>query len=152
MRSASLKSLVLAQRTPYVRLAPFLDIASHLIIFLQSHNKYRMIFPFADLCITTIPICSWQEWFLVLSGAIGTILLIYSQFIEAENRRDLIRILGAGGLFVYAFFVENIIFMIATAGVGIAAFIEWIEIMMGVHKHLPEDLKSAIRKYKGMNK
>lgn len=109
-----------------------------------------MTSPFADMCIAKIPICSWQEWFLFLSGALGAILLIYSQFIEAENRRDIIRMLGAGGLFVYAFFIEDIIFMIAAGGIGIAALIEWIEIMTGVHKHLPEDLKSAIRKYKGM--
>lgn len=105
-----------------------------------------------DWCLSQIPACSVSEWFLYLSGILGAVLLIYSQFIEAEHRRDLIRVLGAGGLFVYAYFIENIIFMIASAGIGIAALIEFIEILIGVHKHLPEDLKTAIKKYKGMGK
>lgn len=89
-----------------------------------------------------------DERYLTLSGILGAVFLIYSQFVEAENRRDIIRILGAGGLFVYSFFINNIIFMIASAGIGLAAFIELIEIMIGVHKHLPEDLKTMIKRYK----
>jgi len=97
--------------------------------------------------IPTLP-GSLAEWFFVISGILGAIFLIYSQFVEAEHRRDIIRAVGAGGLFVYAYTVGNMIFMIAAAGVGIAAIVEFVEIYTGYHKHTPHEIKEYIRKYK----
>ena len=65
-----------------------------------------------DWCFNIFPTCTGQ-WYMYLFGILGAVLLIYSQFVEAENRRDLIRLLGAGGLFVYAYFIQNMIFLIA---------------------------------------
>ncbi len=102
-----------------------------------------------ESCLPILPRCT-GEWYLVLSGFLGAVLLIYSQFVEAEHRRDIIRILGAGGLFVYSYYISNTIFMIVSAGIGFAALIEFVEILAGVHKHLPEDLKSSIKKHRGL--
>ncbi|MFH1286736.1 MAG: hypothetical protein ABII02_03210 [Candidatus Magasanikbacteria bacterium] len=88
------------------------------------------------------------ELFLFLCGALGAIMLIYSQFVEAENRRDIIRILGSLGLLFYAIYIENLIFIIVSAGIGIAAFVEFIEILLGYHKHTPHEIKEYIKKYK----
>ncbi|PIZ95575.1 MAG: hypothetical protein COX81_00720 [Candidatus Magasanikbacteria bacterium CG_4_10_14_0_2_um_filter_37_12] len=106
---------------------------------------------FLESCLPIFPSCT-EEWYLILSGILGAILLIYSQFVEPEHRRDIIRFLGAGGLFVYSDYVSNTVFMIASAGIGLAALIEFIEILIGVHKHLPEDLKTSIKRHKGMKK
>jgi hypothetical protein len=99
---------------------------------------------FTDICINTTANCSTSEWFLLGSGVFGAILLIYSQFVQLEHRRDIVRLLGAGGLFVYAYFLGNLIFMITAGGIGIAALIEFIEIMTGMHKH--PDLKKMLEK------
>ncbi len=79
---------------------------------------------------------------------LGAILLVYSQFVEAENRRDLIRMIGALALFVYALWISNIIFMLAMMGVFIAALIEFIEIYLGLHTHTPGDVREYIKRYK----
>lgn len=73
-------------------------------------------------------------------GALGAVLLTYSMFVEAEHRRDLIRITGAGCLAVYALYIGNLLFTIAMGGVFIAALVEFIEIYLGLHKHSKEDL------------
>jgi len=104
-----------------------------------------------ESCLPVLPSCN-GEWYLILSGILGAILLIYSQFVEPEHRRDVIRFLGAGGLFVYSYYISNTIFMFTSAGIGLAALIEFIEILIGVHKHLPEDLKTSIKRYKGLKK
>ena len=72
---------------------------------------------------------------------LGIVLLVYATFIEKEHRQDIIRALGAAGLFVYAVYVQNLIFSIAMAAVTCAALIEFIEIMLGLHNHSPEQLQ-----------
>lgn len=69
------------------------------------------------------------------------ILLAYSVFIEQEHRQDLIRLVGATGLFGYALLVGNMVFMIAMGAVMLASAIEFFEILVGLHKHGKEDLK-----------
>jgi hypothetical protein len=88
------------------------------------------------------------EIFFFISGILGVVLVVYSQFVEAEHRRDLIRLLGAGGLLAYSLFVWNIIFIILSAGIGIAALVEFVEIYLGYHKHTPHEIKEYIKKYK----
>jgi len=91
---------------------------------------------------------SGAELFLFISGALGAVLVVYSQFVEAEHRRDLIRILGAMGLLAYSLFIWNILFIIVSVGIGIAALVEFIEIYSGYHKHTPHEIKEYIKKYK----
>lgn len=82
---------------------------------------------FPDLIITIVAI-------------LGAILVIYSQFVEAEFRRDLIRAVGALGVLVYAIFIMNKIFIFLSGGIFIAAVIEFIEIYFGLHKHKNTDI------------
>jgi len=79
-------------------------------------------------------------------GILGGVVLVYSQFVEAENRRDLIRMVGAAGLCCYAIVIGNWIFIGASAGVFFAALIEFLEIYFGIHKHKDVD----INRYKKM--
>ncbi|MBT3419107.1 MAG: hypothetical protein HN429_02255, partial [Candidatus Magasanikbacteria bacterium] len=93
-----------------------------------------------DAFIPAIPTTT-VEILIYIAGALGAILLTYGVFIEQEHRQDLIKLLGAAGLFVYALYIHNVLFMIAMAGLGIASLIEFVEIYVGLHKHSPEDLK-----------
>ncbi|HAZ29005.1 MAG TPA: hypothetical protein DCY48_04510 [Candidatus Magasanikbacteria bacterium] len=81
-------------------------------------------------------------------GVLGSILLMYSQFVEAENRRDLIRMVGAAALAVYAISIGNILFIITTTGIFFAALIEFVEIYLGIHTHFPAEMKTMIQTYK----
>ena len=89
---------------------------------------------------------SLSETTVSVVAGLGAILLAYSVFLEIERRQDLVMFIGAACLFVYALFIGNKIFMIATAGIGIASLVEFLEIYFGLHKHSPEDLK----KYKNL--
>lgn len=89
---------------------------------------------------------SLPEIIISVVAGLGAILLAYAVFLEVERRQDLVMFTGAACLFVYALFVGNKIFMIATAGLGIASLVEFLEILIGLHKHGPEDLK----KYKNL--
>lgn len=75
---------------------------------------------------------------------IGAILLTYAVFLEAERRQDLVFLLGSVCLFIYALWLGNKIFMIAMGGLIFASAFEFIEIMVGIHKHGPE----MMEKYK----
>ena len=86
------------------------------------------------------------ETIIYTVAALGAVLLAYAVFLESEKRQDLVRVVGAGGLFVYALYINNAMFMIAMGGIFIASLVEFIEILAGLHKHGKEDLK----KYKKM--
>ncbi len=90
------------------------------------------ILPYLPVSIT--------ETLVYVAAMSGCILLTYGIFLEVERRQDLVIMIGAACLFVYALFIHNIIFMLAMGGVGIASVIEFIEIYTGLHKHSPEDL------------
>lgn len=85
---------------------------------------------------------------ILIVGILGVIMVIYSQFVEAENRRDLVRMIGAFALFGYALAQLQVLFMIVSAGIFIAALIEFIEIYVGLHKHTPGDVREYIKRYK----
>jgi len=89
---------------------------------------------------------SLSETLVSVVAGLGAILLAYAVFLEQERRQDLIMFIGSACLFVYALLIGNKIFMIATAGLGIASLVEFLEIYFGLHKHSPEDLK----KYKNL--
>lgn len=68
-----------------------------------------------------------------ISGMLGTILLVYSVFVEAEYRSDIMRCIGALGLIIYTVFIGNLFLTITFAAFGIASLIEAIEIRAGLH-------------------
>ncbi len=86
------------------------------------------------------------ELTIYIVGALGVILLIYSQFVEAENRRDLVRMVGAAGLEVYSLYILDPLFIITAGGIFLASLIEFIEIYLGLHQHTHEEIK----KYKDL--
>jgi hypothetical protein len=71
--------------------------------------------------------------------------------VEAENRRDLIRMIGALGLFVYSISILNLIFLVVFFGIFIASLVEFIEIYLGYHKHI-RTTKKEIYDYIGEKK
>lgn len=75
-------------------------------------------------------------------AVLGVILVVYSQFVEAEHRRDLIRLVGAAATLIYALSIGNWIFIALAGGIGLAALIEFIEIAAGRHTHVPIDVKT----------
>lgn len=81
--------------------------------------------------------------FNVIAG-LGAIMLVYGVFLEPEKRQDLVFLIASACLFVYAQFIENIVFSVAMAGLFIGSLIEFVEIMIGLHKHTIQD----IEKYK----
>lgn len=89
---------------------------------------------------------SLPEILIYVVAGLGAIMLTYAVFLEVERRQDLAMLIGAACLFVYALYIENYIFMIGMAGLGIGSAIEFGEILFGLHKHSHEDLK----KYKNL--
>lgn len=79
--------------------------------------------------------------FIVVVGILGGILLIYSQFVEAENRRDLIRMIGSLGMLSYALSIPNFLFAATMGAIFLACLIEFIEIYAGWHKHTRSDVE-----------
>ena len=88
-----------------------------------------------------LPVSSLPETLVYVVASVGIILLTYSIFLEVERRQDLVMLLGACCLLVYALFIRNIIFSLAMTGIAIGSLIEFIEIYLGLHKHSPEDLE-----------
>ncbi len=84
------------------------------------------------------------ETSVYIIGMLGTILLCYSIFIEAEDRSDLMRAIGATAVGVYTLYIQNILLTITMAGILIASLVEFIQIYIGLHKHTDQD----IREYK----
>lgn len=77
---------------------------------------------------------------------LGTILVAYAIFLETEKKQDIIFMIGFLCLFFYAFFIQNIIFMTAMGVFTTVSLIEFIEIMIGIHKQEKKyNLKKIIR-------
>lgn len=85
-----------------------------------------------------LPTSSLAETLIYVVGGLGAIMLTYAIFLDVESRQDLVMLLGATGLLVYALFLHNLIFAVAMAGVAIASIFEFVEIYTGLHKHDPE--------------
>lgn len=75
------------------------------------------------------------EILVYVSGMVGTILMAYSVFVEAEFRSDLMRFVGALCLLVYTLFIGNMFLTITFAAIGLASMIEAIEIRLGLLKN-----------------
>lgn len=80
------------------------------------------------------------ETIIYVVAALGAILLTYAVFVEAEHRSDLMRVIGAGSIFVYALYINNLLIMLAMGGVALASLVEFIEIYLGLHYHSKADL------------
>ncbi len=89
------------------------------------------------------------ETIVYIVAALGIILLTYAIFLETERRQDLVLFIGAACLFVYALTIPNRIFMIAMAGIMLASAVEFIEILIGLHK---EGGKHTLKKIKKLGK
>jgi hypothetical protein len=94
---------------------------------------------FLESLIPTIPTGPLEIAIFAVS-ILGMILLIYSQFLESLRRKDLVRMIGALCLFIYAIWDNtNIIFMLTFAGLFISSLIEFVEIYMGIHREKDHD-------------
>ncbi len=83
--------------------------------------------------------------FMVILGIVCTFFVVYGFFLETEKRQDIFFMIGFFGLFIYATFISNPIFILASLGLFFAATIELIEIIVGIHKHEKYDLKRIVR-------
>lgn len=84
---------------------------------------------------------------MYVGGMLGTILLCYAIFLEKEYKQDLALALGAALLFIYAWYIKNIFFMISMGGLALSALAEFVGIIKGKHKHTGEE----IREYKNQD-
>ena len=84
--------------------------------------------------IPTLPTSIPLTLLYVVAG-IGVVLMIYSQFVEAEHWRDVIRLVGSVALLFYAVYIRDSIFILVSLGITIASLIELIEIKTGHHVH-----------------
>ena len=65
---------------------------------------------------------------------LGAILVTYAIFLKTEKRQDITLFIGSSCLLIYALYINNKIFALAMAGLMIASFIEFVEIIIGLHK------------------
>ena len=84
---------------------------------------------------------SFPVLLIYIGSMLGTILLCYAIFLEKEYKQDLALVIGAALLFIYAWYIKNIFFMISMGGLCIAALVEYTDIMIGKHKHTGEEIK-----------
>jgi len=75
----------------------------------------------------------------------GIVLLVYGVFLESEKRQNLVMIVSASCLFIYALIFKEPIFMLAMAGLFIANLFEFVEIMAGIHQPDKYELKRIIK-------
>lgn len=103
-----------------------------------------------DTLFNFFPNLPWTNLEIIMNAvaAVGAILHIYGVFLEKEKRRDLIFVIGGSCLFVYALWIGNKIFSVAMGGFALCSLIEFIEILMGVHKHDPK----MVEEYQNPNK
>lgn len=92
--------------------------------------------------LPTLP-SSTSEIIIYVVAGIGIILLSYGVFLEAERRQDLVFVLGAACLLVYALYIKNLVFVLAFSAFGLNSLIEFIEILTGLHKHDPNRLEQV---------
>ena len=88
---------------------------------------------FLESIIPQLPSTMLQTIIYVVAG-LGAILLIYGVFLEAERRQDVVFLISAGCLLVYALSIGNLIFTVAMAGFFLAALVELLEILLRIPK------------------
>jgi len=85
------------------------------------------------------------NFFMSVLGVICTFFVVYGFFLETEKRQDIFFMIGFFGLFIYAVYITNPIFILTSLGIFCAATIEFIEMVVGIHKHEKYDLKKIVR-------
>lgn len=95
---------------------------------------------FLESLLPTLP-TSLPETLVYVAAFLGALLLSYGVFLEVERRQDLVFFLGASCLLLYALYIGNLVFVIAMGAFALNSMIEFIEILVGLHKHDPEQLK-----------
>ena len=93
---------------------------------------------------------STLETIIFVIAALGVVLTTYAVFLEVERRQDLVFFVGSVCLFVYALYIDNVVFMTVSVGLGLASLVEFIEIYLGLHKYDTNELKriKTLGKYK----
>ena len=96
-----------------------------------------------------IPGLPWDNMVVIMNtvAIAGAILHIFGVFLEKEKRRDLVFIVGGTCLFIDSLWIRNKIFALAMGGFTISSLIEFIEILLGYHKHN----KQMVEEYKNPN-
>jgi len=92
-----------------------------------------------ERCIPEFPCTSVAVIYIV--AILGAVLLVYGVFLEQEKRQDLVKMIGASALLVYALYIGNKIFIGAMAAYAVANFVEFLEIYLGKHKHTKTEIK-----------
>ncbi|PIT87481.1 MAG: hypothetical protein COU31_02845 [Candidatus Magasanikbacteria bacterium CG10_big_fil_rev_8_21_14_0_10_40_10] len=89
-----------------------------------------------------LPTLPWQilEIIIKVVAILGAILLTYGIFLKTEKRQDIFLFIGAFCLFIYALYLGNFIFMLAMTGLGLSSFVEFVEILIGLHKERKNQL------------
>jgi len=82
------------------------------------------------------PSLPWQslQTIITIVAVLGALLITYSIFLKTVKRQDVILFIGSFCLLIYAFYIGNTIFIIAMTGLMLASFIEFIEILIGLHE------------------
>jgi len=101
------------------------------ILIVLNHKNMP---PFSNL-MPFIP-ASIIEVTVYVVAILGTILLTYAVFLKKEKRQDVILLLGALCLLIYALYINNTIFVVAMAGLAMSSLTEWLEIVFGLHKDM----------------
>ena len=85
---------------------------------------------------TLLPTLPWQslEIIITIVTTLGAILITYGIFLKTEKRQDVIIFIGAICLLIYALYIGNLIFTVAMTGLFLASFVEFMEIVLGLHK------------------
>lgn len=81
------------------------------------------------------------EIIIHVTAGLGTVLLVYGIFLERERRQDAVFAIGSLALFVYALFVQNRVFMVAMGAFFIASLFEFVELIIGYHRHTLKESK-----------
>ena len=92
-----------------------------------------------DFLLSHLPdFSTWSMTQIIIAvvAGLGAILLVYGVFLESERRQDLVFIIGAGCLFVYATYIQNKLFAIVMFCFALASLFEFIEILLGKHHHV----------------
>ncbi|HLD31349.1 MAG TPA: hypothetical protein VJB37_00420 [Patescibacteria group bacterium] len=89
---------------------------------------------------------SYLELSLIVIGLLGGILLTYAVFLETEKRQDVVFMIGALCLLVYALYRNNLIFIIAMSGLFLASLIEFGEIIFHLHHDQRSEIKALFKK------
>lgn len=95
---------------------------------------------FLESILPTLP-STPIETLVYLSLAVGIFVIFYATFVELEHRQDLIRIIGAAALLLYAVVHMNKALIWTGAAIFLGSAIQFTEILLGLHTHSPEDLK-----------